>query len=359
MPQVDKMTASGILYKMSGVPVFQNVIYPTADKARSVLTGDVCLVQCPDTGLVYNAAFDSDLVDYDAGYQNEQALSPTFQAHLESTLDLLCTHFIELSSGVEIGCGKGHFLEMALDRELTLTGYDPAYQGTNPRVVREYFQAGIHQPDADYFVLRHVLEHIQDPWSFLQHLSEGVKSSCLVYIEVPAFEWIIENDAFYDVFYEHCNYFTRASLAGKFGSVRDSGYCFGGQYLYVIADLSTFSQRRSFDGELYEGLVFSERIERTLVSLSNGRRNYIWGAGAKGVTMSNLLLERSVAVEAIVDINPAKQGGYVGKSAIPVLSPEAAIPQMEGGNVLIMNPNYAAEIAAQLDECDVNQVAVI
>ena len=31
-------------------------------------------------------------------------------------------------------------------------------------------------------------------------------------IETPAWEWIVEHGAFWDVFYEHCNYFTGATL---------------------------------------------------------------------------------------------------------------------------------------------------
>ena len=38
------------------------------------------LVQDIDTGLVFNAAFDLELLNYDADYQNEQACSGVFRS---------------------------------------------------------------------------------------------------------------------------------------------------------------------------------------------------------------------------------------------------------------------------------------
>ena len=120
------MSCPETLYHACGIPVFQNVIYPSIDQAMSIATGDIKLEQCPQTGLVRNVCFEDGLVEYDADYQNEQACSPTFQAYLESTLALLVESFEGLTRGVEIGCGKGHILEMARAGGMQITGYDPA-----------------------------------------------------------------------------------------------------------------------------------------------------------------------------------------------------------------------------------------
>ena len=61
----------------------------------------------------------------------------------------------------------------------------------------------------------------------------------LIYIEVPCFEWILRARAWFDIFYEHVNYFRLGDFSKMFGHVVDGGHLFGGQYLYVVADLAT------------------------------------------------------------------------------------------------------------------------
>ena len=61
----------------------------------------------------------------------------------------------------------------------------------------------------------------------------------LIYIEVPCFDWICEKRAWFDIFYEHVNYFRMLDFFKMFGSVAASGKLFGDQYLYVVADLAT------------------------------------------------------------------------------------------------------------------------
>ena len=63
------------LYRQEKLPVFQNRMYDSEQDARTCPTGDMVLVEDQATGLIYNAAFDPQLLDYDQHYQNEQALS--------------------------------------------------------------------------------------------------------------------------------------------------------------------------------------------------------------------------------------------------------------------------------------------
>ena len=102
-----------VLYTDRDLPIFQNRMYEQAAEARSCPTGDIILVEDWETGRVYNAAFDAARMDYDDRYQNEQACSAKFKAHLEGALSI-----IKRSMGkaglIEVGCGKGFFLEMCL-----------------------------------------------------------------------------------------------------------------------------------------------------------------------------------------------------------------------------------------------------
>jgi hypothetical protein len=51
--------------------------------------GDIHLVEDTSTGLVYNSAFNTQLMEYDSAYQNEQGVSEIFQQHLQFMLNLL------------------------------------------------------------------------------------------------------------------------------------------------------------------------------------------------------------------------------------------------------------------------------
>ena len=349
-----------IIFRQLGLPVFQNKVYPSKRAAQAAVCGDVELVQCPVSGLVFNRKFNPALLDYDADYQNEQACSPAFKQHLDAVLELVLRNFGRQACGVEIGCGKGYFLEMLGNAGANVTGYDPAYEGDNPRVIKQYFGSDAMAVAPDYVVLRHVLEHIPSPWDFLARLSTQCKAGTRIYIEVPCFDWIVANRAFYDVFYEHVNYFTLEVLAAAFGVVIESGNFFGGQYLYLVADLSSFRKPVEYHGKRFAEIGMEAYLAALLRRrLQRSARAFVWGAGAKGITFSNLLLRQGIAVDAIVDINPAKQGRFAGSSGLPILAPEQAARQFEDADVFVMNPVYLDEIKASVEKFNVNLISVV
>jgi len=225
------------LYSIDQLPIFQNRMYDTEAEATKCPKGDIRLVEDLQTGLVYNASFRPELMVYDEHYQNEQAVSPLFQEHLESVAKI-----VERTMGrhdlVEVGCGKGYFLELLLQHGFDITGFDPAYEGTNTRIERHYFEQSL-GIKASGLILRHVLEHIQDPVDFLMRLKDANGGSGFIYIEVPNFDWICSRRAWFDIFYEHVNYFRLADFDRIFDKVVESGTVFGEQYLYVIAELAS------------------------------------------------------------------------------------------------------------------------
>jgi len=205
-----------IIFSQSNVPVFQNKVYDSFEEAKRAITGDIELVQHPNSGLVYNRKFKSELLVYDETYQNEQAYSCAFQQHLSEVLNIILRNVSLHEKGIEIGCGKGYFLELLQAAGADVMGYDPTFEGSNKRVIKKYFVQETVAESPDYLILRHVLEHIFDPWAFLGQLSKLCKKGTKIYIEVPCFNWIKQNRAFYDIFYEHVNYFTLNILSTAF-----------------------------------------------------------------------------------------------------------------------------------------------
>lgn len=330
------------LFRADSIPVFQNKMFADEQNAVSCPTGDIVLVQNVQTGLVYNAAFDPDLLQYDQDYQNEQAHSAVFQQHLEGVASVMQRHF-RGKTVLEIGCGKGHFLEYLNSLGFQATGIDPAYEGDNPLITKGRFSPEVALKGA-CIVLRHVLEHVRDPLAFLAEIAEANNGGGIVYIEVPCFEWICHNRAWFDIFYEHVNYFRLQDFLAMFGVVHESGHLFGGQYLYVVADLATL-RTPSFSSAVEFPRDFLPDFDLLGQSSIPGARRALWGAAAKGMMFAHYMKRARPTIDCAIDINPAKQEKYMAGSGLRVLSPSQAFELLvNGDSIFIMNSNYADEI---------------
>lgn len=335
------MSGGTLLYQQTDFPVFQQRMYSSSDEARNCPRGDIRLVQDDLTGLVFNAAFQPELMEYDVDYQNEQAHSAVFKGHLEQVAAI-----VERTMGtdelIEVGCGKAYFLELLQSRGCSITGFDPTYEGENPAVQKRYISADM-TLSANGIVLRHVLEHVPDPVEFLAGLRD-VNGGGLIYIEVPCFDWIVDNRAWFDIFYEHVNYFRRQDFSRMFGRVVESGHLFGGQYIYVVADLSTLktptatpADKIALPEDFLDSAIGADRVAHKGAA--------VWGAASKGVIYSLLRERAGNPVRVLIDINPAKCGKYVPATGLRVVSPEDAMATLEpGADIVVMNSNYLDEI---------------
>jgi SAM-dependent methyltransferase len=332
-----------VLYEMRDFPIFQNRMYDSVDAARSCPKGNICLVENSLTGLVYNREFRPQAMQYDKHYQNEQAVSSVFRDHLAAVAGII-QRVMRSGSIIEIGCGKGYFLELLRSLGLPATGFDPTYEGTNPAISRYSFDASV-GVSSDGIVLRHVLEHIQDPVQFLTDLRNANGGAGRIYIEVPCFDWICQRRAWFDVFYEHVNYFRLGDFHRMFGSVIESGRLFGGQYLYVVAELGSLTIPRAtpdpapdFPQDFLDSLTANDR--RTSQTPSA-----IWGGASKGVIFAFLRERIGRPVQLVIDINQAKQGKFLPATGLMVHSPDEALTMLpRGSTIYVMNSNYLDEI---------------
>jgi hypothetical protein len=337
-----------VIYQALQLPLLQNRVFPSAEAARSCEKGDVVLVQSPETGLIFNDAFDPSAVRYGADYQNEQGYSDSFRRHLNQVEAIIRRRFGNRHL-VEIGCGKAHFLEILQRQGFDIVGFDPAYEGTNPCIRREYFTRAT-ETAAGGIILRHVLEHAPDPVKFLGDIRDANSGRGIVYVEVPCFDWISRSRSWFDIYYEHVNYFRLSDLERMFGTVVESGQLFGGQYIYVVADLATLQTPCSNFAPAEIPSDFLDGVARHAQRLlhAHGRPGFraAWGAASKGVIFS-LFMERAGApLDAIIDINPSKQNRYIPASGLRVQSPLEAMELLQpGSDVFVMNSNYLPEIA--------------
>lgn len=333
-----------ILYRQNQFPILQNRVYDTVEEARSCPKGELEIVEDQRTGLVYNSAFRPDLMVYDESYNNEQGISSFFQQHLAGVATLIETT-LGKDNLVEVGCGKGFFLEMMLNRGIDITGFDSTYDGDNPRIIKKYFEPGIIARPAHGLILRHVLEHIPNPVDFLFQLREANDGRGLIYIEVPCFDWICRKRAWFDIFYEHVNYFRLTDFFKMFDCIIKSGYFFGDQYLYVIADLASLKEP-VFDKST--AVNFPPDFTSSLHTQPEAATEYptcVWGGASKGVIFSLLREREGHPVDMIIDVNRAKQGKFLPATGLLVQSPEDALGELpKGASIYVMNSNYMEEI---------------
>ncbi|MDC0343675.1 class I SAM-dependent methyltransferase [bacterium] len=330
------------LYTAQDFPVFQNRMYDSAEEAAGCPKGQIELVEDQTSGLVRNAAFDPDLIVYDTAYQNEQANSVAFKGHLDWVAGLI-SRTMGTENLIEVGCGKGTFLNMLAERGADITGFDPAFEGSDPRIRQVAFDPSLGM-NGKGLILRHVLEHIPDPVSFLQDLAAANGHQGLIYIEVPCFDWICDHKAWFDIFYEHVNYFRLSDFHRIFGNVVASGRCFGGQYLYVVGDLSTVTRPTYTPADK---VAFPHDLTAALDPSALTENDVVWGGASKGVIYSLLRKRAEHPVRAVIDINPAKQGKYLAGTGLRVNAPDEVLPNLPPmARIMIMNPNYSEEIKA-------------
>jgi hypothetical protein len=332
------MTSRIPLYAVERVPVLQNRVFATAAEARGCVRGDVRLVQDATTGLVFNEAFDATLVEYDRHYNNEQGLSPAFARHLDDVARIV-RELLGTTNLLEIGCGKAAFLERLASLGCRIEGCDPTYEGPNPDIVREFYGRDLGYREKN-IILRHVLEHIPDPVEFLRMVADA-NGAGRIYIEVPCLDWILAHRAWFDIFYEHVNYFRLTDLERMFGEVHASGRIFGGQYLYVVAELATVRAPQAASGPL----AFPPDFLATLAGPRLSPDDVIWGAASKGVIYALLRERLGCPAAAAVDVNPAKQGMHLPGTGIEILSPEDCLARIPPERrICVMNSNYLDEI---------------
>ncbi len=329
-----------VIFEQNDFPILQNRVYPSRSEALSCPRGALRIVEDQSTGLIYNEAFRPELMVYDAHYNNEQAVSSFFQEHLKDASQIV-ERDLGRESLVEVGCGKGFFLEMLRAAGSDIVGFDPTYEGDNKYIAKEYFRPGVMKASKG-LILRHVLEHVPNPYEFLCQLRDANGGDGLIYIEVPCFDWICQRRVWFDIYYEHVNYFRMVDFQRMFSRIVSSGRSFGDQYLYVVGDLATLVNPRfqaatavRFPGDFLQGLN------------STSGRALVWGGGSKGVIFSLLMERAGRPIEGVVDVNPAKHGKFLPLTGLPVMSPEDALRSYpEGTLVYCMNSNYLEEIKA-------------
>jgi SAM-dependent methyltransferase len=367
-------------YEADRIPVHSCVLVSSREEALGFPTGRARLTFCASCGFIFNAAFDATLLDYSTDYEETQGFSPRFQTFARDLARRLIERFdLHGKEILEIGCGKGEFLvllcEMGPNRG---TGIDPAYvpertrseAAERIRFVRDFYSKAYRGLSADFICCRHTLEHIPDVADFVGLVRGAIGDlGTPVFFEVPDTRRVLREGAFWDVYHEHCSYFTLGSLARLFRSsgflVSDLDVGYDDQYLLLEARPSPdgiggrvadpLPQEESLSELAMEVEQFRKTQETAMTRWAGrldrwrkqGRQVVVWGSGSKGVAFLTTL-RVGEQVSCVVDVNPFRQGKFMVGSGHPIVAPES-LTTSPPDVVVVMNPIYVDEIRRRLD----------
>ena len=369
-----------VFHEQAEIPVHSVRLVDTYEEARDFPRGSLRLGFCEGCGFITNTAYDPGPQDYAVAYEETQGFSPRFRefsrelaARWVDRYDLRGKHVLE------IGSGKGEFLvDMCELGVAGGVGIDPSYvEGrlTSPAAKRitflnEYYSEAHAPLTGDAVVCRHTLEHIHQTGELVRTVKRSLegRDSTVVLFELPDVLRVLREVAFWDVYYEHCSYFTPGSLARLFRQngfdVLDLELDYDGQYILIECRQSdgvpsgplALEEDPSEVADAVRGfrdtLAATRRRWRDELATARaeGRRTVIWGAGSKGVSFLTTLGVQD-EIEYAVDVNPFKHDKFMAGTGQRVVAPEF-LREYRPDVVIVMNPIYLEEIGAQLAAMD-------
>jgi SAM-dependent methyltransferase len=371
------------IYAVPDVPVHSVLLMDSAEEALGYPRRNLLLACCSTCGFIFNRVFDPSVHEYSDRYEETQGFSETFnQFSHRLALDLIERHDLRGKHILEIGCGKGEFLTHICEiGDCTGVGFDPAYVAGRSRAapsdrvtfVRDFYSEMYAGYIADLVCCKMTLEHIHETRAFISMVRAALDDhpNTAVFFQVPAVERVLQDCAFWDVYYEHCSYFSMASLRYLFEQngfeVRDVWTDYDGQYLMLDAVPTTGFEDRgnsisspAIDDIVAQASTFAEQVRKVRNqwksylrgASESGQRVVLWGGGSKAVAFLTTLGITN-EIPFAVDINPNKHNTFLPGTGHRVVLPEI-LQSIPPDAVIVMNPIYRDEIRASLSAMDLD-----
>jgi hypothetical protein len=179
---------------------------------------------------------------------------------------------------------------------------------------------------------------------------------------------VLDEVAFWDVYYEHCSYFSAGSLARLFErsgfEVLDLALAYDDQYLILdarpipmdmipkpwpVTDMDALRRGVDHFRRRYRDTI-GHWADRLAPLHRHSETSVIWGAGSKGVSFLSAVGDD---IEAAVDINPYKHGMYMAGTGHRIVAPQDLV-EIAPDLVIAMNPIYTDEIQDDLNKLEID-----
>lgn len=272
------------------------------NKSESLPRYAISLYICRRCGHVHNIYFNPNFVNYSQEGCRMWNQGSGWKEHIES-VKALCESFEDLDAIIEVGAGDCEFLA-SLRTDAVRIAVDPceAVEQATERGVevyhRDYFDPDKHMPEAatTLIVMRHLLEHMENPRIFLEPIVERAKRASgktYLYVETPCINKAIKGSRIEDWTYEHPQHFTLTSMNALFNacgikkSMVRAGY--DGEVVMAVAEIEPDKPRgltvdKVLDnyGKVSMGIVKEgDWISRNLDDIA------LWGGSGKSAMFIN------------------------------------------------------------------------
>ncbi len=349
-----------VFYTLPETPVISSLVLQTKEESLKVEKKTIELSVCHECGFIFNSKYDFSVHENQEGHEDQQGFSPTFTKFINRIADQVINRYqINDKTVMEIGCGKGDFLKLMCDKGNNRgIGIDPAInhdrvpKDENLEFIKAYYSEEHANLQADLICCRHTFEHIPKTAKFMELLVKNLKGKpeTQLLFEIPDVTRILDEIAFWDVYYEHCSYFSVNSLAYVFEQnnffIEDLWLDYNGQYLMIEAS-SGKGKSNWFSKELVKKTIessrkFNNKLEKRrnewigILQKLESEKKYVvlWGGGSKPVGFLSLFSEFDI-FKNVVDINPHMDGTYVPGFGIEIISPQR-LPETNPDVIIIM-----------------------
>ena len=242
--------------------------------------------------------------------------------------------------------------------EILEVAFDPGLVASAPRAV----------------ICKMTLEHIAQPVAMLRQIAELARRStdCEIFVQVPNAGAIFSLGAFWDIYYEHCNYFTARTLNYAFQCAGLEPVTivpvFANQYIVAHAKLAPGPHDLARAGDTASDLEsfqqFCRNADRQAKKwresihgwISTSEQIMLWGGGSKAVAFISFTKSAEHLLAAI-DINPRKWKTYLPGSCLPVLSPNQA-KTSELTRIILLNRAYHDEVQRECSRVGIEALIV-
>lgn len=361
-------------YGFQGAPVHSVLLFETRESAIGYPRGEIRLAFCAQCGFIWNRSYSPAAQEYSERCEETQGFSDTYNRFARALAsDLIEKYDLRGKHILEIGCGKGEFLNLLCELGgNTGVGFDPAFREgrgvCRPGVsfVKDFYSEKYSDEPLDFMVCKMTLEHIGETGKFISVIRKAIGTRRVrVFFQVPDVTRILRELAFWDIYYEHCSYFSPGALGRLF---RASGFKvtgitrgYGDQYLLLDAVPASGKASPPLEAEEEPSALrkavafFSENaIQKTALwrhklreFSKTGYRTVLWGSGSKGVAFLTTL-GITDEIKYVVDVNPYRSGTFMAGTGHEIVSPKA-VSHYKPDAVIVMNPVYKREVEMELE----------
>lgn len=324
--------------------------FPSRDTLAHDHQVDLTIVQCNGCGLVQ-------LTNKPVNYYREVIRATAFSEamrrfRLGQFADFVARYQLYGQKVVEIGCGRGEYLQLLQEQGLDAYGLEQGATAVQ-NCLQQNLNVQMGYAEGASFVLQdapfnavfmfNFLEHMPNPVDSLRGIAANLIDGAVGIIEVPNFDMMLRENQFTEFVTDHLSYFTADTLRftlqlGGFDVLE----CCEVWDEYIIS--ATVRKRSSLNiaGLVSAQATLTDQLHSFIDQFPAGQVA-VWGAGHQALAVIAMTGIKD-KIHYVVDSAPFKQNKLTPATHVPIVSPDQFYQDGLQG-LIIMAAAYSDEVA--------------